>query len=63
MGNHTNDGLFICGIQGGSNMTGTICVQTSWLQSRSYLNHLVSACIYYIIIVIDIHIEINNINF
>jgi hypothetical protein len=29
-------------IQGGSNMTGTICVQTSHSLSRSYLNHLVS---------------------
>ena len=28
-------------IQGGSNMTGTICVWTSHSLSRSYLNHLV----------------------
>ena len=28
-------------IQGGSNMTGTICVYTSHSLSRSYLNHLV----------------------
>jgi hypothetical protein len=31
------------GIQGGSNMTGTICVYTSHSLSRSYLNHLVSS--------------------
>jgi hypothetical protein len=28
-------------VQGGSNMTGTICVKTSHSLSRSYLNHLV----------------------
>jgi hypothetical protein len=28
-------------IEGGTNMTGTICVQTSHSLSRSYLNHLV----------------------
>jgi hypothetical protein len=28
-------------VQGGSNMIGTICVQTSHSLSRSYLNHLV----------------------
>ena len=28
-------------IQGGSNMTGTICLYTSHSLSRSYLNHLV----------------------
>jgi hypothetical protein len=36
-----------CGIiQGGSNMTGTICVYTSHSLSRSYLNHLVPYCHY-----------------
>ena len=30
-------------VQGGSNMTGTICVYTSHSLSRSYLNHLVHA--------------------
>ena len=28
-------------VQGGSNMTGTICVQTSHSLSRSHLNHFV----------------------
>jgi hypothetical protein len=28
-------------VQGGSNMTGTICIIVQTLQSRSYLNHLV----------------------
>jgi hypothetical protein len=32
-------------VQGGSNMTGTICVQTSHSLSRSYLNHLVYICV------------------
>jgi hypothetical protein len=30
-------------LQGGSNMTGTICVLTSHSLSLSYLNHLVSS--------------------
>jgi hypothetical protein len=30
-------------VQGGSNMTGTICVKTSHSLSRSYLNHTVHA--------------------
>jgi hypothetical protein len=32
--------------QGGSNMTGTVCVKTSHSLSRSYLNHLVYVCIH-----------------
>jgi hypothetical protein len=33
--------IFLCNIQGGSNMTGTNCDLFTHKQSRSYLNHLV----------------------